>query len=58
MQLYYIQYPTVHLNHASPQRPVVVSNNLVKKVFIAARRMRREQSKIQNIYSRGGVPQT
>ena len=31
MQSYYIQYPIVHPNHASPQRPVVVSNNLVKK---------------------------
>jgi len=30
-QLYYIQYPTVHPNYASPQRPVVASNNLVKK---------------------------
>ena len=30
-QSYYIQYPIVHPNHASPQRPIVVSNNLVKK---------------------------
>ena len=30
MQLYYIQYPTMHPNYASPQRPVVASNNLVK----------------------------
>ena len=28
-----------------------------KEIFIAVRRMRREQSQIQNIYSRGGVPQ-
>ena len=31
MQSYYIQYPTVHPNHASPQRPVGDNNNLIKK---------------------------
>ena len=31
MQSYYIQYPTVYPNHASPQRPIVASNNLVGK---------------------------
>ena len=30
-QSYYIQYPIVHPNHALSQRPVVVSNNLVRK---------------------------
>ena len=31
MQSYYIQYPSIYPNHASPQRPIVASNNLVKK---------------------------
>ena len=33
MQSYYIQYPPMCSNHASPQRPIVASNNLVKKDF-------------------------
>ena len=31
MQSYYIQYPPMYLNHTSPRRPIVVSNDLVKK---------------------------
>jgi len=31
MQSYYIQYPTMYPNHTSPQRPIVASNNLVRK---------------------------
>ena len=31
MQSYYIQYPPMYPNHASPQGPIVASNNLVKK---------------------------
>ena len=31
MQSYYIQYPSIYPNHASPQRPIVASNNLVKE---------------------------
>jgi hypothetical protein len=33
MQSYYIQYPPMYPNHVSPQRPIVASNNLVKKDF-------------------------
>ena len=29
MQSYYIQYPSIYPNHASPQRLIVASNNLV-----------------------------
>ena len=31
MQSYYIKYPSIYPNHDSPQRPIVASNNLVKK---------------------------
>ena len=31
MQSYYIQYPPMYPNYALPQRPVVASNNLIKK---------------------------
>jgi len=31
MQSYYIQYPSICPNYISPQRPVIASNNLVKK---------------------------
>ena len=31
MQLYYIQYPPMYPNYDLPQRPVVSSNDLVKK---------------------------
>ena len=31
MQSYYIQYPPMYLNHASPQRPIVTRDNLVKR---------------------------
>ena len=31
MQSYYIQYPPIYLNYALPQRPVVSSNDLVKR---------------------------
>ena len=33
MQSYYIQYPPIYSNYASPQRPIVASNNLVKEDF-------------------------
>ena len=33
MQSYYIHYPPMYPNYASPQRPMVVSNDLVKKDF-------------------------
>ena len=41
MQSYYIQYPSIYPNHASLQRPVVASNNLVKRDIFAAKQMRR-----------------
>ena len=31
MLSYYIQYPSAYPNHASPQRPIVTCNNLVKE---------------------------
>ena len=31
MQSYYIQYPLMYPNHASPQRPIVASNNTFKQ---------------------------
>ena len=31
MQSYYIQYPSMYPNHASPQKLIVASNNLVKE---------------------------
>ena len=33
MQSNYIRYPSIYPNHDSPQRPIVASNNLVKKDF-------------------------
>ena len=33
MQSYYIQYPPMYPNHASPQRPIVASTDLAKKDF-------------------------
>jgi len=31
MRSYYIQYPPMYPNHASPQRPIVTRDNLVKR---------------------------
>ena len=31
MQSYYIQYPSIYPNYASPQRPIVARNNLAKE---------------------------
>ena len=31
MQSYYIQYPSIYPNHASPQKLIVASNNLAKE---------------------------
>ena len=33
MQSYYIQYPPIYPNYVSPQRPIIASNDLVKRDF-------------------------
>ena len=45
-QSYYIQYPPMYPNHVSPQRPIVASNNLVKKDFDCSKEDEKSANKI------------
>ena len=45
MQSYFIQYPFMHPHHASPQRPIVGSNNLVKEDFSCSEEDMKEDSR-------------
>ena len=53
MRSYYIQYPPMYPNHASSQRPIIASNNLVKNDLDC----KEGEKSMKQIYSRGGVPQ-
>ena len=53
MQSYYIHYHPIYLSFAS-QRPI--SYNLVKRDTDCSKECEKNIKKIQNIYSRGGVP--
>ena len=48
-------YLQIMLHHKDRLLPAMIWS---KKILIAAKRMRRTQSKIQSTYSRGGVPQS
>jgi len=37
MQPYFIQYPLIYLNYGTTQRPIVASNNLVRKDFVCSK---------------------
>ena len=45
MQSYYIQYPPIYPSYASPQRPIVASNNLVKKDFSCSKKDMKQDSR-------------
>ena len=45
MQSYYIQFPPMYPNYASPQRPIVASNDLVKGDFNCSKEDVRQDSK-------------
>ena len=45
LQSYYIQYPPMYLNYALPQRPIVASNNLVKKDFSCSKEDMKQDSR-------------
>ena len=45
LQSYYIQYTPIYLNYASPQRPIVASNNLVKKDFSCSKEDMKQDSR-------------
>ena len=45
MQSYYIQFPPMYPNYASPQRPIVANNDLVKRDFNCSKEDVRQDSK-------------
>jgi hypothetical protein len=45
MQSYYIQYPSMYPNCASPRRPIVASNDLVKRDYCCSKEDMKQDSK-------------